>query len=186
MMSTDAKIADGIVTKAGDGRDLIRFERRIAHPIESVWAAITRPEELIKWWGDASVDLTEDGEFTLRWLNEGDEGEASALRARIAELDEPRLLALAGTWGAERPDGTVFEQSDTVLRFELEPDGAGTVLRFENTLVFGEDKFRTMVPAGWHFHLDALGTALDGGTTDLVDVGEQWEPLHEAYVARAG
>ena len=183
-MSTDAKIADGVVSRAGDGRDLIRFERRIAHPIESVWAAITQPEELIKWWGNATVDLTAGGEFTLRWLNEGDEGEASALRARIAELEEPRLLELVGTWGAERPDGSVFEQSDTVLRFELEAAGTDTILSFENTLMFGEEKFRTMVPAGWHFHLDALARALDGRSTDLVDVGEQWEPLHEAYVAR--
>ena len=185
-MSTETTIADGIVTKTDDGRDLIRFERRFAHPIEAVWAALTDEEQLRKWWGDASVDLAHGGEFTLRWLNEGDEGEQSMLRAKIAELDPPRMLALTGTWSAERADDEPFEREETTLRFELERDGRQTVLRFENVLSIAEDRFRTMVPAGWHFHLDALAAALDGGETDLVNVTSDWDPIHEAYRSARG
>ena len=52
-------IADGIVLKTEDGLDEIRFERRLAHPIEKVWAALTERGELIKWWGDATLELVE-------------------------------------------------------------------------------------------------------------------------------
>jgi uncharacterized protein YndB with AHSA1/START domain len=177
-------IADGEVGKTEDGHDLITFERRIPHPIDAVWAALTEPGQLLKWWGRAEVELEAGGAFTLRWLNEGDDGEGSVLEARIAELEAPRVLDLAGTWAAERADGERFDQSATRLRFELEPDGGATVLRFANTLDFGEERFRTMVPAGWHFHLDALATSLDGGSTDLVNVGGAWNPIHAAYEER--
>jgi hypothetical protein len=70
-----------------------------------------------------------------------------------------------------------------VLRFELTPDGDETVLRFTSTLDLPDD-YRTKVLAGWHFHLDALARALDGGSTDLVEL-PGWERLHERYVAGA-
>jgi hypothetical protein len=44
----------------------------------------------------------------------------------------------------------------------------------------------TMVPAGWHFHLDALGGHLDGAPADLVEMDERWQPIHELYVAADG
>jgi hypothetical protein len=70
-----------------------------------------------------------------------------------------------------------------VLRFELEPDGDGTILRFTNTLDLPDD-FATKTPAGWHWHLDTLAAVLDGQPDrDLVQV-EGWEDIHEAYVAQ--
>ena len=46
------------------------------------------------------------------------------------------------------------------------------------------DEFRTMTIAGWHFHLDALGRALEGGDTDLAGPMPLWEPIHEEYVSK--
>jgi uncharacterized protein YndB with AHSA1/START domain len=182
-MSTETTTADGVVTKDDSGRDVIRFERRLAHPIEKVWAALTERGELIKWWGDATLDLVEGGDFTLRWLNTDDQGNAVAMNATISSLDPPRLLETTGLWVATTQGGEPADETHAVLRWELEADGQETVLRFTNTLELA-DKERTMVPAGWHYHLDALATVLEGGTVDIADPWDAWEPIHEAYLAK--
>jgi uncharacterized protein YndB with AHSA1/START domain len=159
---------DGTVQRTDDGRYLISFKRRLAHPPDRVWDALTKPEELIAWWGDADVDLREGGHFKLRWLNTDEEGNRVEMHATIAKLDPGRLLLL---------DGDVHG----LLRWELAPDGDGTLLSFRSTVEL-DAEFVTKVPAGWHFHLDALGDHLDGVSTDLVNPEERWEPIHEAYV----
>jgi uncharacterized protein YndB with AHSA1/START domain len=165
-----AATADGTVDRTDDGRYVVRFERRLAHPVERVWRALTAPEELIKWWGDADLDLEEGGHFNLRWLNTDEEGNAAELHARIAKLVPERLLLL---------DGDIHG----LLRWELTPDGDGTLLSFRSTLSLPEE-FLTKVPAGWHFHLDALADHLEGRSTDLVNLAERWEPIHAAYQAK--
>jgi uncharacterized protein YndB with AHSA1/START domain len=161
--------ADGTVTRTDDGRYLISFDRRLAHPPARVWDALTRPEELIAWWGEAEVDLTEGGRFTIRWLNTDEEGNAAVLHATIARLVPERLLLLEG-------------DIHGLLRWELTPDGDGTLLSFRSTVEL-DPEFLTKVPAGWHFHLDALATHLDGRSTDLVEIPD-WEPIHAEYVAK--
>ena len=171
-MSADT-IADGTLEKRDDGKAVIRFERRIGHPVERVWAAVTEPGEMIAWWGDADVDLREGGRFDVRWLNTNEEGNAAHMHATIARLEPGRLLEL---------DGDLHG----VLRFELEADGGATRLRFSSTLDL-PDEFRTRVLAGWHTHLNALATVLDGGSVDLENIQEEgWEDAHAAYVVRDG
>jgi uncharacterized protein YndB with AHSA1/START domain len=171
---TDAQpTPDGTLETRDDGRAVIRFERRIGHPVERVWSAITEPGEMIGWWGDAQVELREGGRFEVRWLNTDEEGNSAHMHATIARLEPQRLLEL---------DGDIHG----VLRFELEPDGDATLLRFSSTLEL-PDEFRTKVLAGWHTHLDALATVLDGGSVDLVNIADgHWEQVHAAYVEQAG
>ncbi len=166
---TEPTIADGTLEHA-DGQVVIRFVRRLAHPIDSVWASLTEPERMIGWWGSGDVDLVEGGRFAVRWLNTDDDGEVAVMEATITELDPPRLLETSGGM-----HGT--------LRWELESDGDATVLRFTAT---GElpAEFESRNIAGWHTHLDALATTLEGGSVDLVNIEPLWEPVHEAYVAR--
>jgi uncharacterized protein YndB with AHSA1/START domain len=182
-MSAETTLADGIVTEGEGGAHVIHFERRLDHPIERVWASLTEPDHLINWWGEAEVELAEGGGFALRWLNTDEQGNAVKLKATVVELEAPRVLEIAGEWFTLTPEGERLEDTQTTLRWELEPDRDATVLRFWNTLELSEEE-RHMVPAGWHFHLDALATALDGGTTDLADPAG-WEPIHEAYRTRA-
>src|SRR5262245_15015085 len=98
---------DGVL-ETRDGKQVLRFERRLNHPIERVWAALTDPDELIGWLAAADVDL-DSGRFTLHWQNEG----GPSMDATITELSAPRLIEYSGA-----PHGT--------LRWELHPDGAGT------------------------------------------------------------
>ena len=161
--------ADGVLETRDDGKRVIRFERRLAHPVERVWSALTQPGELIRWWGDADVDLREGGRFDMRWLNVDENGDSAEMHATITKLDPPHLLETSGDMHG-------------VLRWELTPDGDGTVLTFTSALDLPEE-FRTKVLAGWHMHLDALAEALEGGRADLVNISGRWEPIHEAYVA---
>jgi uncharacterized protein YndB with AHSA1/START domain len=90
-MSTDPQdsLADGVLEKI-EGKDVLRFERHLAHPIERVWAALTDPGELVGWWGEAEVDLIEGGRFTVRWLNTDEHGNSILMHATITRLDPAR------------------------------------------------------------------------------------------------
>ena len=106
----------------------------------------------------------------MAWLNTDDEGNRAVMDATITELDPPRVLEMSGDMHG-------------VLRFELEPDGEGTVLTFTSTLEL-PDEFRTQVLAGWHYHLDALAGGLQGRRADLVEL-PGWDEIR-AEVRRPG
>jgi uncharacterized protein YndB with AHSA1/START domain len=146
---------------------ILRFERRLDHPVDQVWAAITEPGELDAWWGRVNVDLRAGGSMRIEWLN-GD----VTMDATITELEPPRLLEIEG-----EPHGT--------LRFELEPHGDGTLLRFTTRSQI-PDQFRAKVLAGWHFHLDALEDFLDDGTR--IDWPnwpmDRWQAIHDRHYAQ--
>ena len=152
-------------------KSIIRFERRLAHSIERVWRAITDPAHAITWWGALDIELTPGGKAVVEWQNTDEQGNRAVMHGVITELDPPRVLEIEGDI-----HGT--------LRFELAPDGDRTRLTFTSTLELPEE-FRTKVLAGWHWHLDALETILDGGEVDPVNV-TGWEPIHERYVAKLG
>ena len=59
--------ADGTVETGPDGSTQVHFVRRLPHPVERVWQALTDPAELRRWWGAADLDLTDGGRFTLRF-----------------------------------------------------------------------------------------------------------------------
>jgi uncharacterized protein YndB with AHSA1/START domain len=145
---------------------ILRFERRLGHPVERVWAAITDPAEIEAWWGRATVDLREGGAMRIEWLN-GD----VTMPAAITELDPPRLLEIEG-----EPHG--------VLRFELQRDGDGTLLTFTTRSQI-PDELRSKVLAGWHFHLDALEDFLEHGTR--IDWPnwplDRWQAIHDGHYA---
>jgi uncharacterized protein YndB with AHSA1/START domain len=154
---------EGTAEFDGDNATL-RFERRLNHPVERVWEAITDPAEIEAWWGRATVDLRAGGAMRIEWLN-GD----VTMPATITELDAPRLLEIEG-----EPHGT--------LRFELAPDGDGTRLTFVARSQIPEE-FRSKVLAGWHYHLDELERFLDDGTR--VDWPnwplDRWQAIHDRF-----
>ena len=84
-----------------------------------------------RWWGDADLDLTDGGRFTLRWLNTDDHGNAATLDGTISKLDPPRLLEITATWGSTATDAPATQ---TTITWELDPDGDHTLLHFTNTI----------------------------------------------------
>jgi uncharacterized protein YndB with AHSA1/START domain len=170
--------ADGVIETRADGETVIHFERRLSHPPDRVWDAITDPDQVIRWWGELDADLQHGGNFTLRWLNQDEEGRSSGWRGTLTEFDPPRVLETSGTWGSEKEG---WGAHNATLRFELTPDGDGTVLRFTNTLDAMPDDYRTKTLAGWHWHLDTLAGVLDGAPDRSLTEVEGWAPIHELY-----
>jgi uncharacterized protein YndB with AHSA1/START domain len=156
---------DGELIELEGGKAAVRFERRLAHPPERVWRAITDPEELASWFPD-----TVEGEFgpdaEVRFPNFVEMGLPSV--GRVTEFEPPRVLAY--TWGPSE------------LRFELEPDGNGCRLVFTDTVPREETAKNA---AGWEVCLGDLETTLGGEPTGEVDP-DRWSNLHERYASEFG
>lgn len=171
----EAATAAGTVERMGDGKRVLRFERRLAQPIERVWAALTEPEQLAAWLADADIDLVEGGRVELRWLNTNERGERAVARGTITGLEPPRLLEI---------DTDIHG----LLRWQLRPAGEGCTLTFSATVELPAG-MRPLVLAGWHVHLDHLADALDGRPvhwpTWTQDHWGRWEALRAGY-AQAG
>lgn len=163
--------ADGTWKDIGVGRSIIGFVRQLNYPVRDVWAALTQVDQLIKWWGQAVLDLEVGGRFTIRWLGTDDDGASVTMDAVITEFDPESLLETEGD-----PHG--------VLRWELEPDemrGDGTQLSFAGALELPDGR-RARTLAGWHYHLDALAAHLAGEPTDLMNLpNDRWRDLNEQY-----
>ena len=142
---------DGTV-ELHDGKKIIRFERRLAHPIDRVWDAVTDPQELEAWLARARVDLRDGGEVVFEWLNTDDEGNHAVFHAAVTELDPPRVFEITGDIHGR-------------VRWELAPDGDdATILRFINETPAPDDDALAKTRSGWHFHLDVLEEFLSDGT----------------------
>ena len=147
-----------------EGRSVLRVERRLAHPPEKVWRALTEPAHLSEWFpADMEMDLTVGGKISFIFRNE----EGPNLDGVVTELDPPRVLAY--TWG------------DSLLRWELSPEGEGCLLTLVQT--FDDRPAAASFAAGWNLCLDAMAAALTGGPA-----GEpaDWAALHEDFVASFG
>ena len=149
--SIHGNAADGTVETHGDSH-ILRFERHLPHPIEQVWAAITEPEQLVAWLGEADVEPSKGGHIQLRWLNTDEHGNSAVMNATITQFEPPHLLEYAG-------------DIHGVLRFELREEAAGCVLTFSSTLSAPNPRLSETL-AGWHVHLDFLTEALDGQAVD--------------------
>jgi uncharacterized protein YndB with AHSA1/START domain len=133
----------GTITRTGDGFDVV-FDRRIAKPIDKVWAAITTPERIADWFAIVDLDLRLGGHYRLKFSPE-----ETPVDGVIVAFEPPRLLA--HTW----PDP---EHPDSIVRYELEPDGDGCRLRFSQT---GLPAKYVAAIAGWHLFLDAIPGAAE-------------------------
>lgn len=170
-VDTNDAASDGVLEQRDDGRSVIRFQRRLEHPVERVWAALTQPEELVAWLAEAEVELVEGGRFDLRWLNTDDQNNQAVRHATITRLEPPHLLETSG-------------DVHGVLRWELRADRAGTLLTFSSTLAL-PDEYRAKVLAGWAVHLDFLADALEGRPVDWRNWPiDRWEAHHRRYLER--
>jgi uncharacterized protein YndB with AHSA1/START domain len=160
-MQPDGQL-DGKLERDGD-RGRLTFTRSLRHAPAKVWRALTEPEGLKEWFPDGPPRGTfAEGETVYFGTGDGFEG-------KVVSVDPPRLLEY--TWGGD------------TLRFELRPDGDGTVLTLTDT--FDEYGKAARDGAGWHACLDMLGFALDE-TTPPGDNGARWREVHPGYVERFG
>jgi uncharacterized protein YndB with AHSA1/START domain len=142
----------------------LRFARRLPHPPEKVWRALTEPEHLAAWFPDTIVVDEWAPGAALRF-----EHPDITFDGEVLAVDEPSLLE--------------FRWATDVLRFELEPDGDGTLLVLLDTLEELGKAARD--GAGWHVCLDALERHLAGTTADA-STSDAWREVHGTYVDQFG
>jgi uncharacterized protein YndB with AHSA1/START domain len=189
-MSTDSHtpVSDGVMEVREDGKYVLRFERRLPHPPEEVWRALTEPDQLRQWF-PAAIEGERKLGARIRFVFREDapsadelpellEHDPETMEGEITELDRPRLFAY--TWG------------DEALRWELRRDGDDCLLSF--TATFDERGGNIPHPAGprrkgardasgWHLCLDALEALLDGKASDAdAPEDDRWRQLYEGYV----
>jgi uncharacterized protein YndB with AHSA1/START domain len=151
-----------------DGRPALRFERRIGHPVDAVWSALTEPDQLKRWFPNlVAGEMKAGGRLKFTFV----EQDLPAMEGEITAFDPPRSLAFY--WGEDH------------LSFELEPvDGeARTGLRFTVLLDSADKAARD--GAGWHVCLDGLEAGLDGADEQKIHgITAAWRRHYEEYAAR--
>jgi uncharacterized protein YndB with AHSA1/START domain len=126
--------------------DQIVSELEIAAPVERVFAALVRPEQLSQWWGSAdmyrttwTIDQRVGGEYLCRAIM-GDAPEMT-VHGRFLEIDPPRRLVY--TWNASwDPTG------ETTVVYELAPRDGATLVRVTHR-GFAPDADRAGYQDGW-------------------------------------
>ena len=126
-------------------------------PPAKVFAALTQPGQLVRWFASSAVvDLREGGAYRLEWAPE------VAMKGRIRTFAAPTKLVV--DWHDRMPGGKSF---DTVARFKLRKRGQGTVLTVTHegfrsgkawVRLFGS------VQSGWAYYLQNLKSVLEHGT----------------------
>jgi uncharacterized protein YndB with AHSA1/START domain len=153
MTSSTSRDELGKVIREDDRVGLL-FVRRFDHPVERVWQALTSSEELRCWFpADIVGERRQGAQIRLPFWPDHVakyEIEQQVLTGRIEVWDPPRVFQW--TWDRD------------ILRFELEPAGGATILRFTT---WPEDVTRKSLAnsgSGYHVCLHALRQRLDTGT----------------------
>jgi uncharacterized protein YndB with AHSA1/START domain len=157
---------EGQLTIEGE-RAVLTFERRLSFPIEAVWAAITDPEHRNQWMGQTTIDARAGG--VIEMVPDGPPAppEQKRMTGRIRVWDPPHVFE--HEWHQR-----IIE--DSVVRYELTADGAGTLLRFTHRGlgVRNAEGFRP----GTHAYLDRLDAHLAGDP--LPDWAERYREVAES------
>ncbi|HEX5190596.1 MAG TPA: SRPBCC family protein [Streptosporangiaceae bacterium] len=151
-----------------DGRPAVRFRREFAHPAERLWAAITNPEDLARWF-PSKVRMEPRAGGTIEFF--GDPNQPAARTTGTILVFEPPTR-LAYTWHASE------------LHFTIEAAaGGGCVLTLTDVLDARDAAARNA--AGWTVCLAELGKHLAGQRADgpHSDTAESWQRHYDDYVA---
>jgi uncharacterized protein YndB with AHSA1/START domain len=150
-----------------DGETYLRFERRLSHPVDKVWDALTNPDRVVEWWAEQKkLEPRDGGAIRMAWTNGGPD-----VSGVVSVWDPPHRLEHTLNWSE---DG-----SDVRFTWELsELDDGGTLLVFEHN-VPGTPERKEL--SGWHTHFEMLEAALDGAPVKF-SVGE-WEKADAMYAA---
>jgi uncharacterized protein YndB with AHSA1/START domain len=129
-----------------DEQQTLRLVRDLPGPIDRVWAFLTDPQFLTRWFSEGTVADHVGGEVRFEMGAEG----------RITAYESPRLLEY--TWSEPNlARGPIF---DTLVRWELLEVGNRVRLtlthkRLSKLEAIGHG-------AGWHTFLDRLSATLEG------------------------
>lgn len=175
MKTLDHAARAGKLTVEG-GTATLRFERRLRHPIDVVWDAITGPDHLLRWlMTRAVVDGRAGGSIDFV------SGAANVhATGRILAWEPPRLFEHERKI-APRPDMPLSD--DSRVRWELTPLGSE-----ETLLVLTHTRLSPALAVGvtpaTHALLDRLEAELD--RAPLPDLGRRMGEVAPLYAGPSG
>lgn len=118
-------------------------------PRERVFELLTNVSEIRRWMPMSAFEPRVGGRFEFvrgDWQAEGE----------VTELESPRLVVYTWDW-RNQPLGVRTE-----VRWELEEDGEGTLVRFSHR-GFHDPEQHADHGHGWTFYVSRLKTAAEGG-----------------------
>ncbi len=153
-MANDVNNQIGTVTIEG-GYATLRYERRLPHPPEAVWKAITDPKEVSGWFSTtAKIDARPGG--TLEYISVP---VGFRRTGRILIWNPPRVFE--HEWHIDPHPQLPNGEAESVICWELVQDAAGnTVLTVTHRRLTKANGLR--FAPGWHAFLDRLAAQLSG------------------------
>lgn len=146
-----------------DGKGVVRMKVQYETDIDELWAALTNPKRLARWYGEVAGNLRAGGEYTALISISGWDG-----RGRIDLCDPPHRLHVT-TWeevGKEQVVEVTLNAVGNRTNLEIEVRGVPLDLAW----AYG---------SGWHIHADNLGTYLAGH--ECTDSETRWDELESTY-----
>lgn len=135
----------------------LTIARRMKAPPERVFAALTRPDLLVQWWGPdptppqyAEADLRVGGRWRVQFSTA--DGENRETYGVYREIDPPRRLVFTFQWLG-------YFDGEMLVSIDLAPTAEGTELTvLHEQLVDAETAEAHRI--GWHGTLDRLEALL--------------------------
>jgi uncharacterized protein YndB with AHSA1/START domain len=136
------------VSRIHPGNDVVTAEIFIAAPRERVFMAVTDPVQAKNWWGDGGKYRFHEFHMDVRvggkWSCAGNSvtmGGPTTVHGEFLEVDPPRSLAY--TWTSS------WMPVSTVVRWELEEQGSGTILKLTHSGFAGDADQAKNHSLGW-------------------------------------
>jgi uncharacterized protein YndB with AHSA1/START domain len=159
--------------RSADGKGVVRIEDRYDTDVDDLWAVLTDPSRLARWYGEVEGDIRLGGEFRLHLESAGWDG-----TGRVEACEPPRRLLVTTRESDESwRKGRGAPPFDEAIEATLTADGDQTILVIE---VRGMplDKI-AFYGAGWQIHAENLAAYLAG--RERGDSGARWDELVPPY-----
>ena len=157
--------------RSADGKGVVRVDDRFDTDIDDLWAALTDPRRLARWYGAVEGELRLGGEFHLHLPDAGDR------IGRVDACEPPRRLALT----MRDPDPPPGQPDETVIETTLTADGNQTILVVEDRAMPLD--LLAAYGAGVQIHVENLAAHIAG--QERSDTEARWDDLLPAYQALA-
>lgn len=163
--------------RSEDAVGVVRLEDRYDTGIDDLWAALTDPARLARWYGEVQGDLRAGGEFRVHIASAG----LDAI-GRVEECEPPhRLVVMTRETDESFEEGQGVPPFDEVAEATLTADGDQTVLVIEVRGIPLD--VVAAYGAGWQIHVENLAAHVGGG--QLAEAGARWGELIGAYADQA-
>src|SRR5262245_57964662 len=165
-MTSNVRTGDRILgsLRSAGGVGIIRMEDRLDTGIDELWAALTDPQRLARWYGEVEGELRVGGRFSARVHASGWDG-----TGRVEECEPPRRFLVV----SRDPD----EPNEDSTEVTLTGEGGQTKLLVEQRglpldLIWAYG-------AGLQIHVEDLAAYIGG--RERVDAKTRFAELEPAY-----